>query len=147
MTFSSSESIVSTQTLAIIACYLCTLLSLSSTFLILSFVCHLSPSIRIYSKRAETFSFVYIYVTEDSVSTTVKWVSEVTQLCPTLCNPMDFSLPGSSVYGVFQARVLEWVAISFSRGPSRPRDQTWVSRIVGIRFTVWATREIRISAK
>ena len=45
-------------------------------------------------------------------------------------DPMDCSPPGSSVHGIFQARVLEWVAISFSRGSSRPRDQTWVSRIV-----------------
>ena len=44
-----------------------------------------------------------------------EWVSEVAQLCPTLCNPIDCSLPGSSVHGIFQARVLEWVAISFSR--------------------------------
>ena len=44
--------------------------------------------------------------------------SEVAQLCPTLCNPMDCSLQGSSVHGIFQARVLEWVAISFSRGSS-----------------------------
>ena len=43
-------------------------------------------------------------------------VSKVTQSCPTLCGPMDCSLPGSSVHGIFQARVLEWVAISFSRG-------------------------------
>ena len=50
-------------------------------------------------------------------------------------------LPGSSVPGIFQARVLEWVAISFSRGSSRPRDRTRVSRIVGRRFTYWATRE------
>ena len=48
--------------------------------------------------------------------------SEVIQLCPTLCNPMDYSPPGSSVHGIFQARVLEWVAISFSRGSFRPRD-------------------------
>ena len=41
--------------------------------------------------------------------------SEVTQSCPTLCDPMDYSLPGSSIRGIFQARVLEWVAISFSR--------------------------------
>ena len=71
-----------------------------------------------------------------------EWVSEVTQLCPTLCDPMDCSLPGSSVHGISQARVLEWVAISFSRGPSRPRDRTQVSRIVGRRFTLWATREV-----
>ena len=56
-------------------------------------------------------------------------------LCLTLCNPMDCSLPGSSIYGIFQARVLEWIAISFSRGSSRPRNGTWVSRIVGRRFT------------
>ena len=72
-----------------------------------------------------------------------KW-SEVAQLCLTLCDPMDCSPPGSSIHGIFQARVLEWVASSFSRGSSRPRDWTWISRIVGRHFTVWATRmEIR----
>ena len=55
--------------------------------------------------------------------------------------PMDCSLPGSSVCGIFQARILEWVAISFSRASSRPRDRTWVSCIVGRHFTIWATRE------
>ena len=48
--------------------------------------------------------------------------SEVAQSCPTLYNPMDCSLPGSSVHGIFQARILEWVAISFSRRSSQPRD-------------------------
>ena len=65
-------------------------------------------------------------------------------LCSTLCNPMDCSLPVSSVYGIFQARILEWVAISFSRGSSQPRDQTWVSHIAGRCFTVWATREAHL---
>ena len=69
--------------------------------------------------------------------------SEVAQSCPTLCDPMDCSLPVSSVLGIFQARVLEWIAISFSRESSQPRDQTWVSHIVGTRFTVWATREVK----
>ena len=55
--------------------------------------------------------------------------SEVAQLCPTLCDPMDYSLSGSSVHGIFQARVLVWIAISFSRGSSRPRNRTRVSRI------------------
>ena len=55
-----------------------------------------------------------------------KW-SEVAQSCPTLCNPMDCSLQGCSVHGIFQARVLEWVVISFSRGSSQPRDQAQVS--------------------
>ena len=56
--------------------------------------------------------------------------SEIAQSCPTLSDPMDCSLPGSSVHGIFQAIVLEWIAISFSRGSSRPRDQTQVSCIV-----------------
>ena len=64
--------------------------------------------------------------------------SEVAQLCPTLFDPMDCSLPGSSVHGIFQAGVLEWVAIVFSRGSSWPRDWTQVSCIAGRRFTVWA---------
>ena len=58
------------------------------------------------------------------------------------CDPMDYSLPGSSVHGIFQAKVLEWVAISFSRGSYQPRDQTRVSCIIGKHFTVWATREV-----
>ena len=55
---------------------------------------------------------------------------------------MDCSLSGSSVHGIFQARVLEWIAISFSRGSSRPRNHTLVSRIAGRCFTVWATRDV-----
>ena len=71
-----------------------------------------------------------------------EWVSEVAQSCPTLCKPMDCSLPGSSVHGILQARILKWVAISFSRGSSQLRDQTQVSCIVGRHFTIWATREV-----
>ena len=52
---------------------------------------------------------------------------KVTQSCPTLCNPMDYSLPHSSVHRILQARILEWVAIPFSRGSSRPRDWSHVS--------------------
>jgi len=65
----------------------------------------------------------------------------VAQSCPTLCDPMDCSLPGSSVYWILQARILELVAIPFSRGSSRPRDRTHVSWIAGRFFTIWATRE------
>ena len=71
----------------------------------------------------------------------MKW-SEAAQSCPTLCNPMDCSLPGSSVPGILQAGILGWVAISFSRRSSQPRDRTWVSCIAGRRFTIWATREV-----
>ena len=52
------------------------------------------------------------------------------QSCLTLWNPIDCSLPGSSVHGILQARILEWVAILFSRGSSQPRDRTWVSWIL-----------------
>ena len=67
--------------------------------------------------------------------------SEVAQSCPTLCDLMDYSLSGSSVHGIFQAGVLEWIAISFSRGSSWARNRTRVSRIAGRHFTIWATRE------
>ena len=63
------------------------------------------------------------------------------QWCPTLCDPMDCSPPGSSVHEISQARILEWAAIPFSRGSSRPRDQTQVSWIAGRFFTVRDTRK------
>ena len=63
------------------------------------------------------------------------------QSCPTLCDPADGSTPGSSVHGLSQAGLLDWVAIPFSRGSSLPRDWTWVSGIAGELFTAWATRE------
>ena len=75
------------------------------------------------------------YIQFDETLEVMKSESEVAQLCLTLCNPMDYSLLCSSVHGIFQARILEWVAISFSRGSSQPRDQTWVPRIVGRCFT------------
>ena len=60
---------------------------------------------------------------------------------------MDCSLPPSSIHGIFQARVLEWIAISFSRGPSQPRYWTQVSCIVDRCFTVWAAREVLFCKK
>ena len=65
----------------------------------------------------------------------------LTQSCRTLYSPMVCSPPGSSVHGILQARILEWVAILFSKAASQPRDQTWVSHIAGTFFTVWATKE------
>ena len=67
--------------------------------------------------------------------------SEVTQSCPTLCDPMDCCLPGFSVHGIFQARVLEWVILSIPRGSSRPRNWTQVSCIAGRYFNLWVTRD------
>ena len=68
----------------------------------------------------------------------------VAQLCLTLCDPMDCSPLGYSVHGIIQARILEWVAIPFSRRSSQPRDRTQVSCIAGRFFTVWATREAQM---
>ena len=61
---------------------------------------------------------------------------KVTQSCLTLCDPMDCSVAGSSVHGIFQTRMLEWVAVAFSKGSSQPRDQTQVSCISGEFFTI-----------
>ena len=101
---------------------------------------HLLPEFsfkNIYShvQYIESYAFVY------ELESILVCESEVAQLCPTLCDPMDCSPPGSSIHGIFQARILEWVAISFSRGSSRPRDQTQVSCIAGRRFNLQATRE------
>ena len=65
----------------------------------------------------------------------------VAQLCPTLCDPMDCTHQAPLSAGTFQARTLEWVPISYSRGSSQPRDWTQVSRTAGRFFTSWATRE------
>ena len=62
--------------------------------------------------------------------------SEVAQSCPTLCDPVDCSPPGSFVHGILQAGILEWVAISFSRGSSGSRDRTQVSLIAGRGFNL-----------
>ena len=61
---------------------------------------------------------------------------KVAQLCPTLCDTIDHR-----VHGILQARILEWVAVPFSKGSSQPRDRTQFSCIVGGFFTIWATRE------
>ena len=64
----------------------------------------------------------------------------VAQSCLILCDSVDCSPPGSSVHGILQARILEWVAIPFSRGSFQPRDQTWVSHTAGGFFTIWNTK-------
>ena len=66
----------------------------------------------------------------------------VTKLCLTLCELMDYSSPGSSVHGILQTRILEWVAIPVSRGFSPPREWTWVSCIGRRVLYHWATREV-----
>ena len=81
-------------------------------------------------------TYTYIYINTHTYIHTF-----VAQLCPALCNPMNCSPLGSSVHGILQARILEWVAIPFSRGSSWPRDWTCVSCNSGRFFTIWATRE------
>ena len=81
-------------------------------------------------------TFLFIFYLEN-VS---EWL-KVAQSCLTFCDPMDCSPPGSSIHGIFHARILEWITIPFSRGSSRLRDQTWVPRIAGKFFTIWATRK------
>ena len=65
----------------------------------------------------------------------------VAQLCLTLCDPVDWILPGSSVHGILRAGILEWVVMSSSTGSSQPRDRTQVSCIAGRLFTIWAIWE------
>ena len=70
-----------------------------------------------------------------------KPLQQVTQSCPTLCNPMGCSPPGSPVHGILQAWILEWVAIPFSKSSSQPKDWTQDSCIAGGFLTAWTTRE------
>ena len=78
-----------------------------------------------------------------NVYLTMVFLCSVAQLCPTLCDPLDWSPPGSSVLGDSQARMLEWVAMSSSRGSFQTRAQTQVSCTAGGFFTDWATREAK----
>ena len=71
----------------------------------------------------------------------------VTHLCLTLWDPMDYRPLGSSVHGILQAKILEWVSISFSRGSSQLRDRTWVCCMAGRFFTIWATKEAHTPLK
>ena len=102
--------------------------------------------------RARLLKLPPAYETFDNLVERQFWVQEVAdrvlacmlswlQLCPTLCNPMDCSPPGSSVHGILQARILEWIAMPSSRASSQPRDWTWVSHISGGFFTTSATWE------
>ena len=97
----------------------------------------LSSSALPLSTMLRMLQFNLIVIMANVLAHSSEWVSTVAQSCPTLCDPMDCSLPGSSVHGIFQTRILEWVAISFSRRSSRPRDWTQVSYIIGRCFTIW----------
>ena len=93
-------------------------------------------------------SFTSVFIIPVSVTETSKHIF-ASKICVShsvvssflFYSPMDCSPPGSFLHGILQARILEWVAIPFSRGSSRSRDQSWISCIAGRFFTVWATRE------
>ena len=86
--------------------------------------------------HTHTHTHTHTHYPSESDAVLQRSESEVTQSCPIICDPVNCSLPGFSIHGIFQAKVLEWVAISFSSGSSQPRDQTQVSRIVGRHFTI-----------
>ena len=72
-----------------------------------------------------------------------EWVNKLKSLSRVrLCDSIDCNLPGSSVHGILHARILEWVAVPFSRESSQPRDQTQVSHIAGRSFNIWVTSEV-----
>ena len=85
------------------------------------------------------FSF-FFYDPTDVGNLISQCVCVCAQSCPTLCGLMNGSPPGSSVHGIFQARILDWGAIPFSRGTSQPRDRTWVSHIADRFLIVWAPK-------
>ena len=88
------------------------------------------------------FELIFVYdVRQWLFHPVVCVVCLVTQSCQTLCDPVDYSPLGSSVHGILQARILEWVAMPSSKGSSQPKDWTQVSHIAGGFFTVWAIRE------
>ena len=91
-------------------------------------------------KKKKNHYSIHLKVTQFS-KISYRW-GEGARFCPTLRDPTDCSSPGSSIHGIFQARVLEWGAISFSRGSSQQRDQTRVSC-----FTVWATKILLFISK
>ena len=95
-----------------------------------------------------TFPMSQLFVADDQNTGTSASTWKLCEVCvlvaqsyPTLCDPMYWRPPGSSVHGILQTRILEWVAIFFSRGSSWSKDQTQVSCVAGGFFTIWATRE------
>ena len=94
------------------------------------------------SNHAKARSWFSLQVLSKGIAQSILCICEcvlVGESCPTLWDPMDCSPPGSSVHGILQARIPEWVAIPFSRRSSQPRDLSRVSRIAGRFFTLWAT--------
>ena len=129
-----------------------------SSYLSASFNLEVLLGLSLFFQGIDDFLVIFIYLAAMGLSCgmwnfklqhvgsgSLKETESVTvQLCPALCYSMHCSLPGSSVRGILQARILEWVAVPFSRGYSQPRDQTRVSCIAGRFFTICTTRKALI---
>ena len=111
--------------------YFCLLCSNRLSYISISILKGFIASLNLFVRPAFPIKFQKLFPLESEL---------VIHLCTILCDPMDCSPPGSSTHGVLQLRILEEVAISFSRGPSQPRDRTQVSCIIGRFFTIWATK-------
>ena len=109
---------------------------------IYTILCPLSHWVFHLKNYLTSLKMAHIYHFWELYSICCWWLVLVDQSCLTLCGPMECIPPGSSVHGIFRPRILERVAISFSRISSWPRDWTQASSIVGRHFTVWATREV-----
>ena len=120
-----------------------------SLLLFISF-CNVQSTHKLITFTFFPYCFLYLTFLWDLFYFSFSWLSisffvlaKSPQSCLTLCDLMDCNLPGSFVHGILQTRVLEWVAIPFSRGSSQPRDRTWLSCIAGRFFTIWAMREVQ----
>ena len=107
--------------------------------------CQMHECSRVFLRAFQLYVFTWAYHVHSKMIVSLSYSSNyqvlVAESCPTLCDPMVYSAPGSSVHVILQARKLEWVTIPFSRGSSSPRDQTQVSHSAGTFFIVRATRE------
>ena len=101
---------------------------------------------RVNEKSEDQTSCSLLLLTPFGRDTIYVCAHSVTQLCPTLCDPMDYSTPGCCLHGILQARILEWVVISFSRGSPQPKDQTCVSCFGRQVLHRWATWEAMSSS-
>ena len=92
---------------------------------------------RSYSRSRSHSRYCWcLQVLELAINSLMNMCCLVAKSCPTLCDPMECSPPGSSVHGISQARIWEWVATSCSKGSSQPRGQTWISCIASGFFTI-----------
>ena len=103
------------------------------------FTVKLKNQVKVGKQNQRNLCFVELHLWEKKTQCGILRLCLVAQSCPTLCNPIDCSPPGSSVHGDSPGKILEWVKMPVSRGSSQSRDQTQISHIAGGFFTIWAT--------